>query len=190
MARIRCFLAVELPPPTLSKIGKIQDRLQTSRADVRWVKPDRIHLTLKFFGNIEEEQVTHISSVMEAAAAQRTSFALSIEGLGAFPSSRNPRVIWLGLQGWEENLLPLQRDLEARLEAIGFPPEERSYRPHLTLGRVKSLKEKRDLVDLIERERDVNIGSFVVDRLVLFRSDLRPTGPIYTPLTVRELVGG
>lgn len=190
MAKIRSFLAVELPPHILSKIGEIQDRLRTSRADVRWVKVERIHLTLKFFGNIEEAQIADISSVMEEAAAQKSAFSVSVKGLGAFPSIRNPRVIWLGLDGWEENLLPLQGEIETGLEAVGFRPEERPFRPHLTVGRVKSLKGKGDLVDLMERERDVNFGPFVVARIVLFRSDLRPTGPIYTPMAIRELAGG
>jgi 2'-5' RNA ligase len=149
-----------------------------------------MHLTMKFFGNIEEEQVADVSSVMEEVAAKKKAFTLCVGGLGAFPSIRNPRVIWLGLQGWEENLLPLQRDLETKLAAVGFPPEERPYRPHLTLGRVKSLKGKGNLVDLIEREGDANFEPFVVDQIVLFKSDLRPDGPIYTPLTTRELLGG
>lgn len=187
MAKIRSFLAVELPPPILAKIGSIQDRLRACRADVRWVKVERIHLTLKFFGNIEEEQIANISSVMEESAAETSAFPLSIKGLGAFPSTRAPRVIWLGLHGWEENLLPMQREIETGLEAVGFRPEKRPYRPHLTLGRVKSLKGKGGLVDLMERETEVNFGPFVVDRIVLFRSDLRPTGPIYTPLTIRGL---
>ena len=190
MVKIRSFLAVELPPDMLSEIGKIQDRLRACRADVRWVRAERIHLTLKFFGNIEEEQIASISSVMEEIAGRKSSFAVSVKGLGAFPSTRSPRVIWLGLDGWEENLSPLQVEIESKLEAMGFPPEDRPFRPHLTLGRVKSLKGKGDLVDLMERDRDVDLGSFTVDRLVLFRSDLRPTGPIYTPLTIREFVGG
>ena len=99
-------------------------------------------------------------------------------------------MIWLGLDGWQEHLLPLQQEIETRLEAVGLEPEQKAYRPHLTLGRVKSLKRKGDLVDLMERDRDVDLGPFVVDRMVLFRSDLRPTGPIYTPLTTREFAGG
>lgn len=190
MAKIRSFLAIELPPFVLARIGEIQDLLRTSRAEVRWAKTEQIHVTLKFFGNIEEEQVAGISSIMEEATAQKSPFSLGVSGLGAFPSIRNPRVIWLGLEGWEETLLPLQQDIEARLESVGFARETRPFRPHLTLGRVKSLKGRRDLVDLIERERDVRIEPFAIDRIVLFRSDLRPTGPIYTPLAIRELSGG
>jgi len=190
MAKVRSFLALEFSPQILSKVGKVQERLRTSRGDVRWVRVDQIHLTVKFFGNIEEEQIADISSVMEEVAAQKSPFTLSVKGLGAFPSTRNPRVIWLGLHGWEENLLPLQQEIETRLKTMGFAPEERPYRPHLTLGRVKSLKRRGDLADLIEKDRDVDLGPFVVDRIVLFRSDLRPTGPIYTPLTIREFLGG
>ncbi len=190
MAKVRSFLAVEFPPHILSKVGEIQERLRASQADVRWVKVDRIHLTLKFFGNIEEQQIADVSSAMEEIAAQRSAFDLSVKGLGAFPSTRNPRVIWLGLDPWEENLYPLQQGIEKKLEAMGFAPENRPYRPHLTLGRVKSLKGKGNLVDLMERDRDVDLGPFVVDRIVLFKSDLRPSGPIYTPLIIRELTGG
>jgi 2'-5' RNA ligase len=190
MAKIRSFLAVELPPHMTSEIGKVQKDLRACRADVRWVVVERIHLTLKFFGNIEEEEIAGISSVIEDVANKRGAFTLSIRGLGAFPSIRKPRVIWLGLDGWEQSLLPLHHEIESRLEVLGFKTEEKAYRPHLTLGRVKSLKGRTDLVDLMERERDIDLGSFVVDRIVLFRSDLRPTGPIYTPLTIRELAGG
>jgi 2'-5' RNA ligase len=190
MAKIRAFLAIELSSSVRSKIGKIQDRLRACDADVRWVRVEQIHLTLKFFGNIEEAQVADISSVMEQAAARRGAFSLSVRSLGAFPSAKNPRVIWLGLHGWEEDLLSLQPEIETQLEGVRFVPEERPYRPHLTIGRVKSLKGKGNLVDLIERERDVDIGPFVIDRMVLFKSDLRPTGPMYTPLTIREFMGG
>jgi len=190
MAKVRSFLAVELPPHILSQIGKIQDRLRACRAQVRWVRVEQIHLTLKFFGNIEEKQIPEISSVVKEISARKSPFSVWVKGLGAFPTIRNPRVIWLGLHGWEENLSPLQREIETRLEALGFVPEERPYRPHLTIGRVKSLKDKGDLVDLIGKDRDVDLGPLVVDRIVLFRSDLRPTGPIYTPLTIREFTGG
>jgi len=183
-------LAAELPHPILSKIGEIQQRIRRSRADVSWVKAEQIHLTLKFLGNIEDEQVTGISSIMGEVAAKRSAFTLSVKGLGAFPSIRNPRVIWLGLHGWEETLAPLQKEMEKKLEVMGFEPEGRAYLPHLTLGRVKTLKEKGELVDCMERDRDVDLGSFVVDRIILFRSDLRPTGPIYTPLAIREFAGG
>jgi 2'-5' RNA ligase len=190
MAQIRSFLAVELPVRILSEIDRIQERLRASRAHVRWVSVERIHLTLKFFGNIEEEQVTEISSIMEEVGNRQRAFTLSVRGLGAFPSTRNPRVVWLGLQGWEKELSSLHREIETRLEEVGFLPEDRPFRPHLTVGRVKSLKGRADLVDLMERDRDVDLGSFTVNKLVLFRSDLRPTGPIYTPLATREFAGG
>jgi 2'-5' RNA ligase len=190
MAKIRSFLAIELPSQMHSEIGEIQGRLKASRAHVRWVKVEQIHLILKFLGNIEEEQVTAISSVMKEVTEARSAFRISVNGLGAFPSIRNPRVIWLGLHGWEANLSPLQAEIETNLETVGFLPEGRPFRPHLTIGRVKSLKGSEKLVDLMERDRDVDLGSFVVDRLVLFKSDLRPTGPLYTPLTIREFAGG
>jgi 2'-5' RNA ligase len=179
---IRSFLAVELPEAIRKRIEEIQADLRSSNSDVRWVRPDKIHLTLKFFGNIEESRVDTITTSIEPLVAGTSHFSLEVQGLGAFPNIRNPRVIWMGLIDEKQVLMPLQKQLESTLEAIGFPVEDRPFRPHLTLGRVNSGRGKDELIGRIQTYKEERFGDLEVSRFVLFKSDLRPTGPIYTPL--------
>jgi 2'-5' RNA ligase len=186
---IRSFLAIELPEPILTRIGEVQGGLRSSHADVRWTNPGKIHLTLKFFGNIEESRIDPIFKSIEEPLRRTLPFSLKVRGVGAFPHLKNPRVIWIGLVDEKEALTSLQKQIETYLEKIGFQPEDRSFRPHLTLGRMKSSRGKEELVGRMERHREEEFGDFEVERVVLFKSDLRPSGPIYTPL--RELrLGG
>jgi 2'-5' RNA ligase len=186
---IRSFLAIELPASIQKSIETVQGDLKTSRADVRWVHPARIHLTLKFFGEIEEAAVPGILKAIEGPLGAVEPFSLTARGTGAFPSLRNPRVVWMGMAGEEETLLSLQKGLETELDRIGFSPEGRPFRPHLTLGRVNSDRGRAALAERMERYRDEVFGTFTVERVVLFKSELRPTGPVYSPLGERG-VGG
>jgi 2'-5' RNA ligase len=182
---IRSFLAIEIPRLIQKKIEEVQEDLQLSEADIRWVNPEKIHLTLKFFGNIEESRIEPIVKSIERPIQSSAPFSLKVRGLGAFPHLKNPRVIWVGLVDGNEVLAYFQKQLEEELEKIGFEPEERAFHPHLTLGRMKSSKGKAELVGRMERYKEEEFGDFKVERIILFKSDLRPTGPIYTPL--REL---
>jgi 2'-5' RNA ligase len=186
---IRSFLAIELPEPILKKIGEVQGGLRSSHADVRWTNPEKIHLTLKFFGNIEESRIDPIFKSIEEPIRNTLPFSLKVRGVGAFPHLKNPRVIWIGLVDEKEALTSLQKQLETYLEKIGFQPEDRSFRPHLTLGRMKSSRGKEELVGRMERYREEEFGDFEVERVVLFKSDLRPSGPIYAPLKEMKLGG-
>ncbi len=186
---VRSFLAIELPKPILRKIEEVQEDLKLAHADVRWVNPEKIHLTLKFFGNIEESRIDPIFKSIEEPIQNTPPFSLRMRGVGAFPQMNNPRVIWMGLLEGREVLISFQKQIEAHLEKIGFLSEDRPFHPHLTLGRMKSSRGKRELVEKMEKHREKEFGDFQVDRVVLFKSDLKPTGPIYTPL--RELrLGG
>jgi 2'-5' RNA ligase len=186
---IRSFLAIELPKPILKKIEEVQGDLRSTHADVRWVSPDKIHLTLKFFGNIEESRIDLILKAIEEPIRNTLPFSLRVRGIGAFPGLKNPRVIWMGLVDGKEVLTSFQKQMESQLEKIGFQPEGRPFHPHLTLGRMKSSRGKEDLGERMEKHKEEEFGDFPVERAVLFKSDLRPTGPIYTPL--RELrLGG
>jgi RNA 2',3'-cyclic 3'-phosphodiesterase len=179
---IRSFLAIELPATVQTKIGKIEEDLGSTSADVRWVSPGKIHLTLKFFGNIEESKIDSIITAIKGPINSAKPFHLSVRGTGAFPSLKNPRVIWIGLVDAGGILAALQKEVESSLEKIGFEPEDRSFRPHLTLGRVKSNRGKEELVKSVEKYREEEIGTFQVEKTVLFKSDLTPTGPVYTRL--------
>jgi len=186
---IRSFLAIEIPRTILKKIEEVQDDLKSSRADVRWVSPEKIHLTLKFFGNIDESRIDPIVKSIEGPTQTISPFSLKVRGVSAFPHLKNPRVIWMGLVDGKEVLVSFQKQLEKELEKIGFGPEERAFHPHLTLGRMKSSKAREELTGRMERHQEEEFGDFQVERIVLFKSDLKPTGPIYTSL--RELrLGG
>ena len=179
---IRSFLAIELPGPILTKIGEVQGGLRSSRADVRWTNPETIHLTLKFFGNIEESRIDPIFKSIEEPIRNTPPFSLKVQGVGAFPHLKNPRVIWIGLVDEREALTLLQKQIETYLEKIGFQPEDRPFRPHLTLGRMKSTRGKEELAGRMERYREEEFGDVEVERVILFKSELKPSGPIYTPL--------
>jgi 2'-5' RNA ligase len=186
---LRSFLAIELPKPILKKIEEVQADLKSSHIDVKWVNPEQIHLTLKFFGNIEASKVEPITSSVEGLTQTTPSFPLIVQGIGAFPHLKNPRVIWIGLFDTKEILIPFQKELDVQFEKIGFQAEDRSFHPHLTLGRMKSSRGKEELATRMEKHREVEFGEFQVEKVILFKSDLRPAGPIYTPLKEIKLRG-
>ena len=179
---VRSFLAIEVPRAILNKIGEVQGDLKSSHADVRWVSPDKVHLTLKFFGNIEEARIEPICEAMKGPAHDAHVFSLRVKGMGVFPHWKNPRVIWMGLIDEAGILIPLQRELETALGKMGFEPEGRAFRPHLTLGRVNSSRGKEGLIQRMEEYREEEFGAFSVEGMTLFKSDLKPAGPIYTRL--------
>jgi 2'-5' RNA ligase len=182
---IRAFLALDPPEEILREIGRVQSRLKKMiRGHVRWVRPESIHLTLKFFGDIREESVESISALAEKAAADVGPFELAIGGAGVFPDMKRPRVVWLGMDGETERLTIFQNGLERALREIGFPGEERPFRPHLTLGRIRSPKGLGGLAEALkEAETDVD-ARFTASGLCLFKSELTPQGAIYTRLAV------
>ena len=179
---IRSFLAIELPQSVLKKIEEVQGDLKQSRADVRWVSPRNIHLTLKFFGNIDESKIESIVQAIEGPVSATPPFSLKVRGLGAFPHLKNPRVLWMGLTEGKDVLTILQRQVEDELEKVGFEREERPFQPHLTLGRSNSSRGRDELIGMMEKYREEEFGEVVVEKMILFKSDLRPTGPIYTAL--------
>jgi len=185
---LRSFLAIELPEAILKRIGEVQRVLKSSRADVRWVSPQNIHLTLKFFGNIEESKINSIAQSIEEPARTTSPVWVTVRGIGAFPGLKSPRVIWVGLHDEKKVLVSFQKKLDGELQKIGFQPEDRPFHPHLTLGRMRSSRGKDELVKEMEKYREEEFGNFQADRVVLFKSDLRPEGAIYTPL--RELLLG
>jgi 2'-5' RNA ligase len=149
---------------------------------VKWVHPENIHLTLKFFANIEESRVDPILQTIEDPIQATSRFSIKVQGMGAFPHPKNPRVIWVGLVDGERVLITFQKELEGALAKIGFEPEGRPFQPHLTVGRVRTSRGKTDLIGKMEKHREEEFGHIEVEEIVLFRSELKPTGPIYTPL--------
>lgn len=180
---IRAFLAVEIPHHIKSGIRDIQKRLAPRIQDIRWVRPEGIHLTLKFFGNISEEDIPCISRIVEGKTANIIPITLRVHAIGVFPQPDRPRVLWMGLNGDTDRLSTLQSDIESALLECGCQRENRRFTPHLTLGRVKSQKkmftETRDIMD--ERAK-YGVGQFEARGLTLFKSELKPEGALYSKL--------
>lgn len=187
MAKMRAFIACDIPEALLEKISSIQDKLKGLDADVSWTKVSSIHITLKFLGDLEEGLVDKVEAVIKEASKGQPPFDISIKGSGSFPNLKNPRVIWLGIDDRAKGLTNLQRALEEGLKALGFEPEEREFRPHLTFGRVKGAKGKERLSSAVSGLKEIEIGSFTVDRVILYKSELKPTGAVYTKLMDTKL---
>lgn len=182
METLRTFIALDLPEPVRREIIRLQQRLMQHRFGVRWVKPEGLHLTLKFLGATSAEQAAAVAAVLAAAAHGVAPFSMTISGMGAFPNSRNPKVLWLGV-AVDDRLRALQARLETELEPHGFPREKRPFTPHLTLGRVREGAGRRELSACIEEHRGQPFGSGEASRLVFYRSELTPAGPVYTVLS-------
>jgi len=188
---MRAFIALRLPENILSSINKIQEDLKQYRLPVRWVLSENIHLTLKFFGNISESEAESIGIAMCDCAGCCSPLMLSAKGIGVFPSVARPRVIWAGLSGQISLLLSFQDTLEKRLEKSGFKKEERPFKGHLTIGRLKDRVNNARLIEAIRKHKDFNTDLFDAGEIILFKSDLLPEGPVYTellnvPLTQKE----
>jgi len=179
---IRSFIAIEIPEPLRARMEELQRELQRAGDDVKWVRAGAIHLTLKFLGSISGEKLEELARVLGPVISLRTPFELRIRGLGCFPSSRKPRVVWVGIEQGSLEASSLQKAVEEQATEAGFPPESRAFKPHLTLGRVRSPKGKDSLTRAIENHRDAEIGSFLASEVYLFKSELKPSGAIYTKL--------
>ena len=187
---IRSFLAIEIGEHVRSGIRTTQEDWKASRADVKWVPPENVHLTLKFFGQITQGQVDEIARRLDEVVKDQDPFLVSVNGAGMFPNMRRPRVVWLGIGAELVPLSALHRTVEETLEAIGFDRESRAFRPHLTLGRVRSGRGIDDLARRVRESLGLSLGSFTVDHLTLFRSDLGPTGARYTAQRTFPFGGG
>ena len=186
---LRTFVAVKLPETVLAAIGVVQEQLAVYGFNVRWVTTGNIHLTLKFLGEVHEDELEGIAAVLTEAVHGFAPLRLAAAGVGVFPSVKRARVIWMGLSGQLSEFASLQRSIEDRLATIGYPREKRPFSGHLTLGRVKGSIAVSRLTTAMDAFRVFASETFEVDRVVLFKSDLRPTGALYTELRQVTLSG-
>ena len=191
---VRTFVAVELAGPQRDRLAALQAQLKKDRLarTVRWVDAENIHLTLKFLGDVESTRLPEVQRALAAACRESPAFALSLADAGAFPNLRRPNVIWVGLSGDLALATALAKKIDDACAALGFAPEERPFSPHLTLGRVKreaSPAERQGLGALIEGAKVAANEPMPVERVNLMKSELRPTGSLYTRLGQFELAG-
>jgi 2'-5' RNA ligase len=186
--QIRSFVAIELPEEAKKGLASLRRELERDEHRfVKWVDPGGIHLTLKFLGNIPSKRVTEITEAMKKAAQGLSPFLLEISGLGAFPSLKQVRVVWVGVGGELDRLSTLQQNIDSALAALGFASEERPFVPHLTVARVRegaSASERGRFSELVGSATFDGKYDVEVSALKLMRSQLTPVGAIYTCLSV------
>ncbi len=179
---IRAFIAIELPPHVIESIGRLQERLKSSDFRISWVRPENIHLTLKFLGDIDSDRVQEIGKLMTRALSRQEPLEIFASGLGVFPGVRSPRVIWVGIDGQVQGIAAIQASIDQYLAGAGFAKEKRAFTGHLTLGRVKGPIAGRLLEAAMRSLEDFKTQGFRVDHVSLFKSQLTPQGAIYSRL--------
>ncbi len=192
MSVIRAFIAVNITPEIGQMLETILRELQLDLkgVPVRWVPVKNIHITLKFLGDVSESNLDVLKKIISGEAAAHSSFEISVRGLGAFPSTKRPRVIWVGVQAPAE-LAALQRAIEHETAKLGYPREDRPFSPHLTIGRVSRNANTNDLQrigSVVMEAKPGYVEAAKVEEVYLYRSDLQPSGALYTPLFSANLL--
>lgn len=182
----RCFIALELPMPVQKHLGAIISRLKEAQADVKWVEPKNTHLTLKFLGEISPEQLKSAREFLVQQKGKNKAIICSTSQIGVFPGWNRPQVIWLGLKTGISEISALQKSLEGGLADCGFARDPKKFKPHLTLGRVRSPNNMDKLAKKINALSLEDIEFRFVD-LSLIKSTLTPSGPLYQPLETINL---
>ncbi|MBN1264553.1 MAG: RNA 2',3'-cyclic phosphodiesterase [Anaerolineales bacterium] len=188
---LRTFIALEISQDTRNKllniIGTLQE-METSRS-IRWVDPEKIHLTIKFLGDIQPGRIVDIVSALDEISVKIEPFQFALQGLGCFPNPRNARVLWVGL-GLKESgsLYQLHTYVEKALEKAGYPAENKPYHPHLTLARIKNPLGTEKITAMLDRFQSFKTEESI-SRIVFMQSELKPSGSVYTPLHFSVLDG-
>ena len=182
MTSFRGFIAIDIEPT--SAIIAFENKIAQTGADVKLVDPQNIHITLKFLGDVEEQKIDPIEQIMNTSVEGISPFSITLMGTGVFPNENYIKVIWIGIQGAEQ-IKTIATSLDERLSKIGFKREQRSLSPHLTIGRVKTVKNKQALMITIRNHEHLEFSEQKIPSIKLKKSQLTPQGPIYT--TIKEI---
>jgi 2'-5' RNA ligase len=174
---VRAFIAIDLPESLQSALAQKQATFRAYSPDARWTRPDGLHLTLKFLGQISDEQLRQVTSAL-AALGSFEKFTGEVKAFGFFPDARRARVLWAGVEA-PPALAQLAKRVEDGMESLGFPAEARPFTPHLTLARFKTPRPQSALQAFIEKDREPSLGRFEVSEFFLFESKLSPHGAEY-----------
>jgi 2'-5' RNA ligase len=189
LARLRLFVALDLPEGLKQAIGEEMARADASRG-IRWASPQQVHLTLKFLGHIEEDKLQKVVDLLAKAARSHPPMRLRLQGSGAFPSPAKARVLWLGISGDLHELADLAKDIDAKMAKVGVDREKRRFKPHLTLARSKNPFDAESMVESWQEWMDEREDlDFKVGEVRLYRSFLKPSGPEYVGLAGFNLGG-
>ena len=183
---IRAFIAVDLDDPVIEKVCNVVEILKPRITEIRWLRKENLHLTLKFLGNIAESQVEPITAALRHPLGIFSPCTISAKGLGVFPDFRRPKILWVGLTG--DQLVQLAAEIESALMPLGFTPENRAFTPHLTIGRWREgSRPAKNLRQEIDSLNDFEFGACAVRQIVLFQSVLKPEGASYSELKTIQL---
>jgi len=187
---IRSFLAFELPVDIKRIIMAVSENVRELPLNVRWLNVTNIHLTIVFMGDVQEEQIKPIQDIVKDVCQGYGPFSIAVKGIGIFGSRRNPRVLWIGLDGAIDRMGYFRDDLQKGLRPFGIKEEKRRFKPHLTLGRFrKGARTGAHLDDLLSKYQDLTSPECIIEELVLFKSDLKPGGAVYSKLNGWPLIG-
>jgi len=186
---MRTFIAIELPQGIKDSLSRLQEELKATEADVKWVAPENIHLTLKFLGEIDDKKLEKITKIIDDAAKEKNKFQIRISSLGTFPKIDFPRVIWVGVDIGDKETKAIAEELEEKIAKIGIPKENRPFSSHITIGRTKSSLNREKLVQNLKNKAELGANKleFYVTKITLFQSTLTPHGPIYKVLKETNL---
>jgi 2'-5' RNA ligase len=187
MKSFRTFIAVEIDAAVRAKAEELIKILRASQADVKWVEPRNLHLTLQFLGDVPESQIAEVVSAVKRGAAEVEPFSLEIRGAGAFPNPGKPRTIWFGAKDGSQQMADLHDHIALALAELGYQDEDRRFQTHLTLGRVKSPKNVSQLGPLLRTNANFPTGILEIDHVTVFSSRLEHGGPIYEKLSTAPL---
>jgi 2'-5' RNA ligase len=187
--RWRCFVAATLADPARAAVVAYLDELRATTTGVGWTRPDNLHLTFQFLGDVAASRIPRLTERLRAGLAGMAAFEMEVAGIGAFPSVSRPQVLWVGLTS--PAIAPLASTVQRLCDAEGFAPEQRAFRPHVTLGRVRT-RSRRDAPALgfLARDGARRFGSAPVEEIVLYRSWLGAGGARHTPLAIFPLLPG
>jgi 2'-5' RNA ligase len=188
MPHLRLFIAFDSPPDVKAKAREIQNQLRQAHADVSWEREEKLHCTIKFLGETPSELLPSIVDSLTSIGRLSLPFSVTYRGTGCFPDRHAPRVLWLGIQNPDARLEPLFQSIDSAMTGLGFKSESRRFHPHLTLGRVRSGRNQASLLKILESVT-FESAAVPVNEILLIRSELRPTGSVYTKIKFFPLVG-
>lgn len=176
---VRAFIAIEIPENVRAALRGLLERLRGTPGRIGWVKPENIHLTLRFLGDVETDRVDRLAAILADACKDVAPFSVAVRGAGAFPNLRRPGVLWVGCSPADGALEAVQLAAEDAARAVGLPPDDKAFHPHLTIARIKDSRTAAAVIEGFERERAFDAGEFQVHGVSLFSSQLTPHGPLY-----------
>jgi 2'-5' RNA ligase len=187
-AIIRTFVCIEIPQSIKARIEKLQSELRRPSAQISWVKPANIHLTLKFLGDVEQSKILQVNTAVNRATDSFSPFQITAGNTGCFPSPRNPSVLWIGIAPVAGDLQRLRDALEEELARQGFEHDNKKFNPHLTIARIRDSRNTAEVADAFLTS-GFAYESFQASEVIVMRSQLSPQGSIYTPQAVIPLKG-